>query len=249
MIVFRIVLVSIIILTGNQFVDVGHRVEVQFYGKPRQLVVRAVTGSYNSAKNPISSTQLKDKLACCDSATTNLSKKLKALNIDDDTPKDTKEAPPCDNDDNRSSHKNMTSSSSQPNGCASCEKDLEENESTRQITEIKRQTYPSEATSNMEHQSRLVHQSDSEPNQCGRQSVFYYISPEETHLTIHAHGTHQNKTSEPSRNVTFESIGGLQKQIALVREMIELPLKHPEMFTDYGKKLADYGKKGNMSKK
>ena len=223
----------IIILTGNQYVDVGHKVEVQFYGKPRQLVVRAVTGSYNSAKNPIPSTQFKDKLASCDSATTNLSSKLKALNIDDGTVNDTKEALPCDNDDNKGLKNVM--SSHQQNGWEICEKELEENETTRQITEIKRQTHPSETTSNVENQSRHVHQSNSEPNQCGRQSVFYYISPEETHLTIHAHRTRQNNTNEPQRKVTFESIGGLQKQVALVREMIELPLKHPEMFTSYGK--------------
>ena len=235
MIIYRIMLVSFLIRTGNQYVDVGHRVAVQFYGKPRHLVVNAVTGSNNSAKNPISSTQFKDKLASCDSATTNLSERLKALNIDDGTMKDIKETPPCDNDDDRSSHKNVTSSNRQPNGCASCEKDLEENQTTTQITEIKRQKHLSETTSNMQHQSRHVRQSDSEPNQCGRKSVLYYISPEETHLTIHAHGTRQNKTNEPRRKVTFESIGGLQKQVALVREMIELPLKHPEMFTSYGK--------------
>ena len=72
-------------------------------------------------------------------------------------------------------------------------------------------------------------------NQGGSQSVFYYISPEETQLLIHAHGVSHGKNNDSRTKVTFESIGGLQKQVKLVREMIELPLKHPEMFTSHGK--------------
>ena len=213
---------SLIILLGNQYVSIGQRLEVQFYGKPRQLLVTAVTGSYNSLKDPISSTQFKDQLASCDSTNSNLANKLKALNIDDGTPKDTKQALPCDNDDNLSSREDVTSSH-QPNGFKSCEEDLERNETKGQIT------------LNMEHRSESCQLSELEQNQHGSQSVFYYISPEETHLTIHPHGNHQNERSKSRRKVTFESIGGLQKQVALVREMIELPLKHPEMFTNYGK--------------
>ena len=35
-------------------------------------------------------------------------------------------------------------------------------------------------------------------------------------------------------NITYEDIGGLDKEIARVREMIELPLKHPELFERLG---------------
>jgi transitional endoplasmic reticulum ATPase len=34
--------------------------------------------------------------------------------------------------------------------------------------------------------------------------------------------------------VTYEDVGGLKKEIGLVREMIELPLKHPELFQKLG---------------
>ena len=34
--------------------------------------------------------------------------------------------------------------------------------------------------------------------------------------------------------VTYEDIGGLQRELGLVREMIELPLKHPELFEKIG---------------
>lgn len=110
-----------------------------------------------------------------------------------------------------------------------------ENETRGQISGVKTETHQGDFQSNMEHQTQSCLQSELESNQCDSQSVFYYISPEETHLTIHAHGARQIERSESRRKVTFESIGGLQKQVALVREMIELPLKHPEMFTNYGK--------------
>ncbi len=35
-------------------------------------------------------------------------------------------------------------------------------------------------------------------------------------------------------NVTYEDIGGLKRELKLVREMIELPLKHPELFERLG---------------
>ncbi len=38
----------------------------------------------------------------------------------------------------------------------------------------------------------------------------------------------------PMTNVTYEDIGGLDEELQRVREMIELPLKHPELFTRLG---------------
>lgn len=227
-------MINLYILAGNHYVSVGHRVEVQFYGKPRQLQVTAVTGSYNLAKNAISSVEVQDQLASCDSDTTSLSNKLKALNINDGTRKGRKGALHRDNDDDLSSETNLTSSH-RPNGWESCDKVLGENETREQVSGIETQTHQRAFQSNMEHQTQSCLQSELELNQCDSQSVFYYISPEETRLIIHAHGARQNERSESKRKVTFESIGGLQKQVALVREMIELPLKHPEMFTNYGK--------------
>ena len=77
-------------------------------------------------------------------------------------------------------------------------------------------------------------------NQDGSQSVFYYISPEQTQLLIYAHGASHSNNNDSRTKVTFDSIGGLQKQVKLVREMIELPLKHPEMFTSHGKYCGWY---------
>ena len=77
-------------------------------------------------------------------------------------------------------------------------------------------------------------------NQDVSQSIFYYISPEQTQLLIHAHGASHGNNNDSRTKVTFDSIGGLQKQVKLVHEMIELPLKHPEMFTSHGKYCGWY---------
>ncbi len=42
------------------------------------------------------------------------------------------------------------------------------------------------------------------------------------------------QTQKNIPNITYEDIGGLDKEIAKVREMIELPLKHPELFERLG---------------
>jgi ATP-dependent 26S proteasome regulatory subunit len=56
------------------------------------------------------------------------------------------------------------------------------------------------------------------------------------------------ETASLVTNVSFDSIGGLQKQIKSIREMIEMPLLHPERFTKYGlmppKGLILYGPPG-----
>jgi transitional endoplasmic reticulum ATPase len=44
---------------------------------------------------------------------------------------------------------------------------------------------------------------------------------------------HSNIETTSLVNVSFDSIGGLQKQIKSIREMIEMPLLHPERFTKY----------------
>lgn len=211
--------------------------EVQFYGKPRQLLVTELTGSYNFAKSPISTVELQNQIASCGNTTASLANKLKALNIDNGKRLDIKGALPSDNADDLGSDANSTSSY-RPNGCESCWEKLEENETEGQISGIKTETHKRDFPSSMEHQTQSCLRTELEQNKCDSQSVFYYISPEETHLTIHAYGARQNEKSESRKKVTFESIGGLQKQVTLVREMIELPLKHPEMFTNYGKYLV-----------
>ena len=49
---------------------------------------------------------------------------------------------------------------------------------------------------------------------------------------------------------TYEMVGGLQKQIKEIKEVIELPVKHPELFDALGiaqpKGVLLYGPPGNV---
>lgn len=48
-------------------------------------------------------------------------------------------------------------------------------------------------------------------------------------------GPSEKDTPEaPRLKVTYDTIGGLSSQLAVIRETIELPLKHPELFSSYG---------------
>lgn len=40
--------------------------------------------------------------------------------------------------------------------------------------------------------------------------------------------------ARPSLEITYEDIGGLKREVGLVREMIELPMRHPELFQKIG---------------
>ena len=173
--------------------------------------------------------QLNEKLASSDSTTMNLSNKLASLKLDNTS---TNIVQSCNDDgDDLSSHK-TPSSTVQP--ASGCEKELSEGANQQQLNKLKNHTPQHDIQLSLEHQPQNCLESR-QLNQNSHSSVFYYISPEETQLIILAHGAHQTKNNASRRRVTFDSIGGLQKQVGLVREMIELPLKHPEMFTNYGK--------------
>ncbi|MFX1329881.1 MAG: CDC48 family AAA ATPase [Promethearchaeota archaeon] len=55
----------------------------------------------------------------------------------------------------------------------------------------------------------------------------------DTKITI-SEKTHKELEELESRRVTYEDIGGLEEEIQKIREMIELPLRHPELFKRIG---------------
>ncbi|MHA2268761.1 MAG: CDC48 family AAA ATPase [Promethearchaeota archaeon] len=55
----------------------------------------------------------------------------------------------------------------------------------------------------------------------------------ETKITI-SEKTHKELEELESRRVTYEDIGGLEEEIQKIREMIELPIRHPELFKRIG---------------
>ncbi|MEK6894013.1 MAG: CDC48 family AAA ATPase, partial [Nanoarchaeota archaeon] len=58
------------------------------------------------------------------------------------------------------------------------------------------------------------------------------IITEDTELVIHPKATNVEEETIPE--VTYEDIGGLTEEIRKIREMVELPLKHPEVFDRLG---------------
>ena len=195
-------------------------------------MVIALTGSCTLDTNSISSAEFKPQ-KIYSNTTSKLTDQLEMLSLNRGTRMDAKAAMSCDVED-LTIQRNLSSNYQKQNYT---EDELVDVESKEKSEGSVQQSYHAKAK--IEHGCGNTLQSDVQPNQFDSQSVFYYISPEETHLTIHARGVRQSEHSVLKNKVTFKSIGGLHKQVSLVREMIELPLKHPEMFTNYGKLLLN----------
>ncbi|RMX46508.1 hypothetical protein pdam_00023275 [Pocillopora damicornis] len=212
----------------NQYVCPGHKLEVTFYGRARQLMVIGLTGSCTLDTNSISPAEFKPQQIFSNTSTSKLTDKLERLSLKRGTRMDAKAAMSCDVED-LTIRRTLSSNYQKQNYT---EDELVDAESKEKSEGSLPQSYHAKAK--IEHGCGNTLRSDVQPNQRDGLSVFYYISPEETRLTIHARGVRQTEHSVLKNKVTFKSIGGLHKQVALVREMIELPLKHPEMFTNYG---------------
>uniref|UniRef100_A0A665VU54 Spermatogenesis associated 5 n=1 Tax=Echeneis naucrates TaxID=173247 RepID=A0A665VU54_ECHNA len=64
--------------------------------------------------------------------------------------------------------------------------------------------------------------------------TFYCLSCS-TKVSFRERARQQDPDAEAKRSkVTYSMIGGLSKQLDVIRETIELPLKHPELFSNYG---------------
>lgn len=80
-------------------------------------------------------------------------------------------------------------------------------------------------------------------NAMGRRIDFIVIdySPKSDAVRIHldtkitiSEKTHKELEELEARRVTYEDIGGLEEEIQKIREMIELPIRHPELFKRIG---------------
>ena len=63
--------------------------------------------------------------------------------------------------------------------------------------------------------------------------TFYFISST-TRINLRKICTNSNEQDSQFK-VTYDMIGGLNSQLKAIREIIELPLKQPELFKSYGK--------------
>ncbi len=75
----------------------------------------------------------------------------------------------------------------------------------------------------------------------GHTLTFVVTATKPAGVVIVSRGTQVDLKEKPTEelkravpNVTYEDIGGLKRELRLVREMIELPLKHPELFQQVG---------------
>ncbi len=60
------------------------------------------------------------------------------------------------------------------------------------------------------------------------------IVTEETEVEFNPHAVEAKEEEAVSLGINYEDIGGLEEEIKKVREMVELPLKHPEIFEKLG---------------
>ena len=60
------------------------------------------------------------------------------------------------------------------------------------------------------------------------------IINENTEISLNAKGVEVNSEEGNVPEVTYEDIGGLTEEVRKIREMVELPLKHPEIFDKLG---------------
>jgi AAA family ATPase len=67
----------------------------------------------------------------------------------------------------------------------------------------------------------------------------YYINNKLTnvHWIPYVEKTKNSKILDTDKNLGYQSVGGLSKQIEIIKNMVELPLKSPEKFTNLGLKL------------
>uniref|UniRef100_A0A8D2JDB7 Spermatogenesis associated 5 n=1 Tax=Varanus komodoensis TaxID=61221 RepID=A0A8D2JDB7_VARKO len=63
--------------------------------------------------------------------------------------------------------------------------------------------------------------------------TFYFISSK-TRISFIDSQTKAAEECNPEPKITYDSIGGLSNQLRTIREMIELPLKQPDLFRSYG---------------
>lgn len=71
---------------------------------------------------------------------------------------------------------------------------------------------------------------------CGRSSTdtFYSVCSSSTLSLCDPGEQDQAEEGGEGSKVTYSMIGGLSGQLQVIRETIELPLKHPELFRNYG---------------
>uniref|UniRef100_A0AAQ4P6A6 vesicle-fusing ATPase n=1 Tax=Gasterosteus aculeatus aculeatus TaxID=481459 RepID=A0AAQ4P6A6_GASAC len=73
------------------------------------------------------------------------------------------------------------------------------------------------------------------PPGCALSSETFYCLSRSTKVRVGSRAAQEDPDAQAGRSkVTYSMIGGLSGQLDVIRETIELPLKHPELFSTYG---------------
>ncbi|XP_040029583.2 ATPase family gene 2 protein homolog A [Gasterosteus aculeatus] len=73
------------------------------------------------------------------------------------------------------------------------------------------------------------------PPGCALSSDTFYCLSRSTKVRVGSRAAQEDPDAQAGRSkVTYSMIGGLSGQLDVIRETIELPLKHPELFSTYG---------------
>ncbi|MGH0134650.1 UNVERIFIED_CONTAM: hypothetical protein FKN15_029248 [Acipenser sinensis] len=206
----------------------GNVLNLTFYGRPCSLKVTKVKGVDGTVLETLglqlneTENEAPDK-STLDTSAMNISLQLSHLNLDDG-----ENSPPASTPSKRSTHDSFTTPSSNELIPSSSpvyiaeEMDRLEEHSVSDFAKVKQG----------KAQEKLI----SHPCDSGvkyKTDTFYYISTL-TKIKCVEQEVDAVDEQETKPKVTYSMIGGLSNQLDAIRETIELPLKHPELFKSYG---------------
>ncbi|KAK6493902.1 ATPase family protein 2-like protein [Huso huso] len=206
----------------------GNVLNLTFYGRPCSLKVTKVKGVDGTVLETLglqlneTENEAPDK-STLDTSAMNISLQLSHLNLDDG-----ENSPPASTPSKRSTHDSFTTPSSNELIPSSSpvyiaeEMDRLEEHSVSDFAKVKQG----------KTQEKLIsHSCDSGVKY--NTDTFYYISTL-TKIKCIEQEVDAVDEQETKPKVTYSMIGGLSNQLDAIRETIELPLKHPELFKSYG---------------
>ncbi|XP_013384510.1 spermatogenesis-associated protein 5-like [Lingula anatina] len=93
---------------------------------------------------------------------------------------------------------------------------------------------PVKKVSDLDKSSSSMFQTPQRQQPCNGQSNTFYFINKSTNITVIFDGYCEDKEARQKDRIGYSSIGGLVKQLDSIKEMVELPLKEPELFKAFG---------------
>uniref|UniRef100_A0A6I8S9G4 non-chaperonin molecular chaperone ATPase n=1 Tax=Xenopus tropicalis TaxID=8364 RepID=A0A6I8S9G4_XENTR len=202
----------------------GNLLSVNFYGRPcclQMLKVKGIDGTVQeSLQRTSSENELTLERTSLDTSTSDISLNLSMLNIEES----------LSNTTSTPSRSNEYGDSVPRTGvvCETPTKDQNSGELGQECSDCL-----STDNNDRSEKENLTSPHSRAGARCNK-DTYYCISPQ-TKITYKEQKTTTAKeTDELKRKVTYNMIGGLKAELKEIRETIELPLKQPELFRNYG---------------